>query len=55
VIFKIVSGILAVGLLVVFIGPVAVKLKEFALIAVAAIGVGMAAIDFWQSLRSKDD
>lgn len=53
--FKIVAGIIGVGLLVAFIGPVAVKLKEISLIAVALIGVGLAVTDLWYSIRSKED
>jgi hypothetical protein len=54
VILKIVSGIIGVGLLVAFIGPVATKLKEIPLIVVALIGVGLAIADLWQTIRSKD-
>jgi len=53
--FKIVAGIVAAGLLVAFIGPVIVKLKEIPLIIVAAIGIGMMLIDLLQSMRSKED
>lgn len=52
---KIFAGVLGVGLLIVFIGPVAVKLKELSLAAVALIGVGMALVDLWHSIRSKED
>lgn len=51
---KILAGIVAAGLLIAFIGPVVVKLKEISLIVVAGIGVGMMLVDLWQSLRSKD-
>lgn len=54
-IFKIFAGILGVGLLVAFIGPVAVKLKEIPLILVALIGVGLAVADLWQTIRSGED
>jgi len=54
VIFKIFSGIVAIGLLVAFIGPVAVKMKEIPLILLALAGIGMAVVDLWQSIRSKD-
>jgi len=53
-VFKILSGVIGIGLLVVYIGPVAVKLKELPLFAVALIGVGLALADLWQSIRSKD-
>lgn len=52
--FKILSGVIGISLLVVYIGPVAVKLKEIPLIFVALIGVGLALADLWQSIRSKD-
>jgi hypothetical protein len=55
VIFKIVAGIVAAALLIGFIGPVVVKLKDPALIVVSVIGVGMMLVDIWQSLRSKED
>lgn len=53
--FKIVCGIAAAALLVVFTGAVVVKLKEVALIVVILIGIAMMLFDLWQSLQSKDD
>jgi ABC-type branched-subunit amino acid transport system permease subunit len=53
--FKIVSGILAAALLIVFIGPVVVKLRDVALSAVVLIGLAMMLTDLWQSLKSKED
>jgi len=53
--FKIISGIVAAALLIIFIGPVVVKLKDVALSCVALIGIAMMAVDIWQSLKSKDD
>jgi len=52
---KVLAGIVAAGLLVAFIGPVIVKLKEIPLIVVAAIGVAMMLTDLWESIRSKED
>lgn len=52
---KIIFGIVAAALLVVFIGPVVVKLKDVALSGVALIGIAMMVVDIWQSLKSKDD
>ena len=54
-VFKILAGIVAAALLIVFIGPVVIKLKEVALSIVALIGVTMMLVDLWQSLKSKDD
>ncbi len=53
--FKIFTSIVAASLLLIFIGPVVIKLKDVALTIVALIGVIMMAVDIWHSLRSKDD
>ncbi len=53
--FKIIASILAGALLILFIGPVVVKLKDGALFAVAGIGLTMMTVDLWQSLKAKDD
>jgi hypothetical protein len=53
--FKILAGIVAAALLIVFIGQVVIKLKETSLTVVALIGVTMMLVDLWQSLKSKDD
>ena len=52
--FKYFAGIVGIGLLVAFIAPVAVKLKEIPLILLALIGIGLAAADLWQTIRAKD-
>ena len=54
-IFKVLGSILAAALLIIFIGPVVVKLKDVALSIVVLIGVTMMVVDIWHSLRSKDD
>lgn len=51
---KIFAGILSALLLIVFIGPVVVKLKDVALSIVVLIGLAMMLYDLWQSLREKD-
>lgn len=53
--FKIFSGIVAATLLIVFIAPVVIKLKEFSLAGVALIGVTMMLFDLWQAIRSGDN
>lgn len=53
--FKIVAAIVAAALLILFVGPVVVKLKSVALSMVVLVGVTMMLTDLWQSLRSKDD
>jgi len=54
-IFKTFAGIVAAALLIIFVGPVVVKLKDVALTIVVLIGLTMMLIDLWQSLGSKDD
>ncbi|HKO67543.1 MAG TPA: hypothetical protein VJU53_07045 [Burkholderiaceae bacterium] len=53
--FKILGGVVAVALLLTYIAPVVLKLREPALTVVALIGVVMMLVDLWQSLRAKDD
>jgi ABC-type branched-subunit amino acid transport system permease subunit len=53
--FKIIGSILAGGLLIVFIGPVALKLKDVAFSIVVLIGLTMMLVDIWQALKSKED
>jgi len=53
--WKILAGVVAALLLLLFIAPVVVKLKEVALTLVALVGVVMMLADIWQALRSKDD
>lgn len=53
--FKIFAGVVAVTLLVGFVGPHVLKLKDPALTIVIVIGLVMVLVDLWQSLRSKED
>ena len=52
---KIFAGIVGVVLLLIYVGPVVLKLKDIPLATVAVLGVGMMLVDLWQSLRAKDD
>lgn len=52
---KILAGIVAAVLLMLFVGPVVVKLKELSLSIVVLIGLTMMIVDIWQALRAKDD
>lgn len=54
-IFKYVAGIVAILLLLVYLGPVVIKLKDVALVSVVLVGFVMMLIDLWQSLQSKGD
>ena len=53
--FKIFAGVVAVLLLVSFVVPYVLKMKDIALAVVVMIGVSMMAVDLWQSLKSKED
>jgi len=52
---KIVSGILALALFIVYTGAIAVKLKDAALIVVILIGLVLMMIDLWETIRERDD
>ncbi len=53
--FKYIAGIVAMLLLLVYLGPVVFKLGDPALTVVILAGVVMMLIDLWQSLQSKND
>lgn len=53
--YKVLASIVAAALLIIFISPVVVKLKDIALSAVVLIGLTMMIVDIWHSLRSKED
>ena len=53
--FKIIAGIVGASLLLVYMAPVVLKLKDVALWVVALTGVVMMLVDLWQSLQSKED
>ncbi len=48
---KYLFGLLAIGLMAVFLAPIVVKLRDLTLIAVIAVGFVMMLIDLWQDLR----
>ena len=52
--FKILAGLFAIALMVVYIGAIAVKLKDPALYVVAFVGLAMVIADLLQSLKEKD-
>lgn len=51
---KIVTGLIAMSLMIVYVAAPAYKLKHAALMIVIAIGVVMMLVDLWQSLREKE-
>ena len=48
-------GILAAALVLIYLSPVVLKLKDPALSVVVIAGIGMMLVDLWQSLQSKED
>ena len=52
---KIFAGVVGVVLLLVYVAPVVLKLKDIPLWCVAVLGIGMMLVDLWQSLQSKED
>jgi uncharacterized membrane-anchored protein len=52
---KIFAAVVAVVLLLGFLAPVVLKLKDVALTVIIAIGVVMMLIDLWQSLQREED
>lgn len=53
--FNIIAGGVAALLMLVYLGPVVIKLKDPALVLVIIVGFVMMLIDLWQSLQSKGD
>jgi hypothetical protein len=53
-IVKLFSAVIAVVLMLGYLGPVVLKLKEASLAAVVLIGVVMMLVDLWQSLQKPD-
>jgi hypothetical protein len=53
-IFRILAGLIAVALVLIYLAPPVYKLRDIELGVVVAIGVLLMLIDLWQSLR-KDD
>lgn len=52
--WKFITGIIAIVLVLAYVTPLAVKLKEISLAVVIAIAVVMMLVDMFQTLRSKD-
>ena len=53
--FKWIAGIIGAALLLAYVGPVVLRLKDVSLWIVVLIGIGMMFVDLWQSLKSTDD
>jgi len=53
--YRIISAIVAVVLLLAFLLPIVIKLKEISLGVVVLIGLALMARDLWESLQEKDE
>ncbi|HLF22393.1 MAG TPA: hypothetical protein VI565_00615 [Burkholderiales bacterium] len=53
--FKVFAGIVAIVLLLAYLAPIIIKLRDPALTGVVLIGITMMLVDLWQSLKSKGD
>jgi hypothetical protein len=53
--WKMFGGVVAVVLVLGYVGPVVIRVADPALVVVVLIGVGLMLADLWQSLQSKDD
>ena len=53
-ILKIITGLIAMLLMIAYVVPPAIKLKHVALAIVIALGVVLMLIDLWQSLHERD-
>lgn len=52
---KLIAGIIGAVLLLAYVAPVTLRLKEISLWVVVVLGVGMMLVDLWESLRAQDD
>jgi len=53
--YEYVAAIIASGLVLAYLAPTVLKLREVSLTVVVLIGVVMLLVDLWQSLHSKGD
>jgi len=51
---KIFAAVVAVVLMIGYLVPIVLKLKEVALGVVIVVGIAMMLVDLWQSFREKD-
>lgn len=53
--FKTIAGLVGLVLVVGFLLPPIIKLKKLALAAVVLIGIAMAAYEYYESLKNRED
>lgn len=52
---KVIAGIIGAALLMIYMAPVVLRLKEISLSVIVLLGLGMMLVDLWQSWQSKED
>ena len=52
---KILAAIVAVGLVLAYLGPIILKMKDFALGLVIVIGIVFVLVDLWHSLQKPEE
>ena len=52
---KIVAGLVAVALMLAYLSPMIIKMKDAALTSVVVLGIVVMLVDLWQSLRKSRD
>ncbi|HYC37806.1 MAG TPA: hypothetical protein VEC19_15365 [Usitatibacter sp.] len=52
---KVIAAILGISLMLIYLAPVVLKLREIELTIVVVVGLGMMLVDQWQALKSKED
>ena len=52
---KVIAGIVGAALLIIYMAPVVLRLKEVSLTVIVLLGLAMMLVDLWQSWRSKED
>lgn len=53
--FKLFAGLLGLVTVVAFLLPPILKTKEISLVVIVLIGIGMAACEFYETVRGKED
>ncbi len=53
--YKLIAGFVGLGLLIGFLLPPIIQIKEVSLVVVALIGIALAAIEFYESFKKKEE
>lgn len=53
--YKLIAGFVGLALLIGFLLPPIIQIKEVSLVVVALIGIGLATIEFYESFKKKEE